>query len=79
MVRTLDHFWHSKYTEDAQGEAVRVPAVTGADEDHDDERRRGDPHADTVVLAGAGRRRACVILGYGLIYSTGVGSPWRAV
>jgi cytochrome c oxidase subunit I len=71
LVRSLDHFWHTKYTEDEEGHAVLVPAVTGADTSLDaDEEEDGHEaiHMPSPSYYPALAAVGLVTLGYGLIY-----------
>ena len=68
-MRSLDHFWHTKYTEDEQGHAVRIPVVTGADEDQDGDDEHGEAiHMPSPSYYPALAAVGLVTLGYGLIY-----------
>jgi cytochrome c oxidase subunit 1 len=79
QVHALDDFWHRKYTEDARGIPVRVPA--GAS-DHSDDGGHGDGHGIHLpspsympLIAAAG----LPILGFGLIYDAALVAVGAAV
>jgi len=71
LVRSLDDFWHTKYAEDEQGRAVRIPAVTGAEIDvfaEEEGEAHGDIHMPSPSYYPALSALGLVILGYGFVY-----------
>ncbi len=83
QVHALDDFWHRKYTEDAEGRPVPIPAGAAVQTAHgDDDGGHGDGHGIHLpspsympLIASAG----LPIIGFGLLYDAALVAVGAAV